>query len=94
MVSYSLGVVGILVALVQTVVIRFTMPKARTLSVVYISRFSFYTVGLIFLLKGWMMFAFNSLCLGGLANPTLQSIITGQVPRMHKENYKGPLHRL
>ncbi len=94
MVGYSLGVVGILVALVQAVVIRFTMPKLGPKRSLYLG-FSFYTVGLIlfaFATKGWMMFAFLiPYCLGGLAGPALQSIITGQVPKNAQGELQGAL---
>jgi DHA1 family tetracycline resistance protein-like MFS transporter len=58
----------------------------------------FYTLGLVlfaFASHGWMMFAFLvPYCLGGLAGPALQSIMTGQVPANEQGELQGVLTSL
>ena len=89
-VGYSLAFVGFMVALVQGVLLRFLVPKLGQTNSVYIG-LSLYTVGFVlfaFASKGWMMFAFLvPYALGGLAGPSIQGIMTGQVP----ENAQGEL---
>ncbi len=97
MVGYSLGFVGVLVALVQAVLIRFTIPKLGEKRSLYLG-FSFYALGLLlfaFATQGWMMFLFCiPYCLGGIAGPALQGIITGQVPRNAQGELQGALTSL
>ncbi len=97
MVGYSLGFVGILVALVQAVLIRYTIPKLGQKRSLYLG-FSLYAMGLLlfaFATKGWMMFLFSiPYCLGGIAGPALQGIITGQIPRNAQGELQGALTSL
>jgi len=97
MIGYSLGVVGILVALVQGGLIRYINPKIGNERSVYIGLF-LYAVGLIlfaFANQTWMMFAFLlPYCLGGIAGPALQSIIAGQVPANEQGELQGALTSL
>ena len=96
-VGYSLGFVGILVALVQAVLIRFTIPKLGQKRSLYLG-FIFYAVGLLMFAlatKSWMMFAFSiPYCLGGIAGPALQGIISSQVPRNAQGELQGALTSL
>ena len=90
MVGLSLGMVGLMVALVQGVLIRWVNPKLGNKKSVYVG-FTLYTIGLLlfaFASEGWMMFAFLiPYCLGGIAGPALQAIIANQV----KDNEQGEI---
>ena len=96
-VGYSLGFVGILVALVQAVLIRYSIPKLGQKKSLYLG-FAFYALGLLlfaFATKGWMMFLFSiPYCLGGIAGPALQGIITSQIPRNAQGELQGALTSL
>ena len=97
MIGYSLGMVGLLVAIVQGGLIRFINPKLGNEKSVYVG-LSLYALGLLlfaFATKTWMMFAFLiPYCLGGIAGPALQSIISGQVPRNEQGELQGALTSL
>lgn len=94
LIGYSLGLVGLLTALVQGGLIRFTNPKLGNEKSVYIG-LAFYTLGLLlfaFAVQTWMMFAFLiPYCLGGIAGPALQSIITGHIPANEQGELQGAL---
>ena len=97
MVGSSLGVFGLLVAIVQGGLIRIVIPKfGQQRSVV--AGLVFYSAGLtLFAFAGqsWMMFAFSVIyCLGGIAGPALQGIITGQVPANEQGELQGGLTSL
>ena len=93
-IGISLGVVGLLVALVQGVLVRFTHPKLGSEKSVYIG-LSFYSFGLFlfaFATQGWMMFLFLiPYCMGGIAGPALQSIIASKVPNNEQGEIQGAL---
>lgn len=97
MVGYSLGFVGLLVAIVQGGLIRFINPKLGQKNSVYLG---LALNGLGFLLfafarESWMMFAFLiPYCLGGIAGPAIQSIIAGQVPANEQGELQGALTSL
>jgi MFS transporter, DHA1 family, tetracycline resistance protein len=97
MVGYSLGFVGLMVALVQGVLIRFIVPKLGQIRSVYIG-LTLYAIGFLlfgFATEGWMMFAFLvPYCLGGITMPSLQSIMTGQVPANQQGELQGALTSL
>ena len=97
MVAISLSVVGVLVAIVQGGLIRFTIPKLGEKNSVYVG-FALYAVGLIlfaFANQSWMMFVFLiPYCLGGLAGPALQGIISNQVPANEQGELQGALTSL
>lgn len=92
MVGYSLGAVGILVAIVQGGLIRYTIPKFGQKKSVYIG-FSLYLLGFIlfaFATKGWMMFAILiPYCLGGIAPPAIQGIMSTQTPPNEQGELQG-----
>lgn len=94
LIGYSLGAVGLLVAIVQGVLIRFLNPKIGNEKSVYIG-LSLYTLGLVlfaFASQTWMMFVFLiPYCLGGIAGPALQSIISGKMPANEQGELQGAL---
>lgn len=96
-VGYSLGFVGLTVALVQGGLIRIAIPKLGKERSIWIG-LSFYAIGLIlfaFASKGWMMFAFMiPYALGGIAGPALQSVITEHVPANEQGELQGALTSL
>jgi MFS transporter, DHA1 family, tetracycline resistance protein len=86
-IGISLGVVGILVALVQTV----KLGNERS---VYIG-LALYSLGMFlfaFATQSWMMFVFLvPYCLGGIAGPALQAIIAKHVPPNAQGEMQGIL---
>jgi MFS transporter, DHA1 family, tetracycline resistance protein len=94
LIGYSLALVGLLVAIVQGGLIRFINPKLGNEKSVYIG-LGLYSLGLFlfaFASQTWMMFVFLiPYCLGGIAGPALQSIISGNVPRNEQGELQGAL---
>lgn len=97
MISISLAVVGVLVAVVQGGLIRYTIPMLGEKNSVYVG-LALYALGLLlfaFANQGWMMFAFLvRYCLGGLGGPALQGIISNQVPANEQGELQGALTSL
>ncbi|TBX70698.1 MFS transporter [Flavobacterium silvisoli] len=97
MVGISLGVVGLLVGIVQGGLIRWTSPRLGNEKSIYIG-LALYTIGmLLFALasESWMMFTFLiPYCLGGIAGPALQSVISGKVPPNEQGEIQGTLASL
>ncbi|MCY7410335.1 MAG: TCR/Tet family MFS transporter [Chitinophagales bacterium] len=97
MVGYSLAAVGVLVAGVQGGLIRFAIPKLGQKRAVYLG-LAFYTLGFLlfaFATQGWMMFVILvPYCLGGIAGPALQGIISSQVPANEQGELQGGLTSL
>ncbi|MFC4816570.1 TCR/Tet family MFS transporter [Flavobacterium sp. GCM10023249] len=97
MVGLSLGVVGILVALVQGGLIRWINPKLGDVKSIYVGM-ALYTLGMFlfgFATQSWMMFAFLiPYCLGGIAGPALQAVIASQVPANEQGEIQGTLTSL
>lgn len=97
LIGYSLGVVGVLVAIVQGGLIRFINTKLGNEKSVYIG-LGLYSLGLLlfaFASQTWMMFVFLiPYCLGGIAGPALQSIISGNVPKNEQGELQGALTSL
>ncbi|MDQ0594597.1 DHA1 family tetracycline resistance protein-like MFS transporter [Chryseobacterium ginsenosidimutans] len=93
-VGISLGVVGLLVALVQGVLIRWTAPKLGEHKSIYIG-LAMYAIGMLlfsFATEGWMMFAILvPYCLGGICGPSLQSVITKGVASNEQGELQGAL---
>ncbi len=96
-VGYSLGMVGLMVAVVQGGLLRYINPWLGAKKSVYFG-LALYSVGFMlfaFATKGWMMFAFLvPYCLGGIAGPALQGIISGQVPANEQGELQGGLTSL
>lgn len=97
MIGISLGVVGILVAVVQGGLVRIITPKIGNEKSVYVG-LGLYALGLLlfaFATQSWMMFVFLiPYCLGGIAGPALQSIISGHVPANEQGELQGALTSL
>ena len=87
MVGYSLGLVGLLMAIVQGGLVRIINPRLGSVSSIYVG-LAFYFVGLLmiaFAPQGWMLFPIMiPFSLGGIANPAIQAIISNEVPANFK----------
>jgi len=90
MIGYSLSIVGVAIAIVQGGLIRIIIPKIGNKNAIIL--------GLILYIIGFLCFAFapNGLmmmifilpyCLAGIGNPSMQTIISNQVP----ENAQGEI---
>jgi len=82
-VGYSLGFLGILLALVQGVLIRAVLPRIGETRAVYIgfTLLALGFVGFAYSSEGWMLYAFIvPWALGGIANPALRGIMANRVP--------------
>ncbi len=97
MVGYSLGALGLMIALVQGLVIRIVIPKLGKARSVMLG-LTFYMTGMLlfaFATQGWMMFCIVAVyCMGGIAGPALQGIISTQVPRNEQGELQGSLTSL
>jgi DHA1 family tetracycline resistance protein-like MFS transporter len=97
LIGISLGVIGFITALVQGGLIRFINPILGDKKSIYIG-LSFYTVGMLlfaFSTKSWMLFAFMiPYCMGGIAGPALQAVISSQVPINEQGILQGALTSL
>lgn len=93
-VGISLGVVGVLVGTVQAGLTRVINPKIGNEKSVY-SGLGLYAIGmLLFGLanQSWMMFVFLvPYCLGGIAQPAIQAIMSGKVPPNEQGELQGTL---
>jgi DHA1 family tetracycline resistance protein-like MFS transporter len=96
-IGYSLGVVGLLVAIVQGGLIRIILPKLGQKRSIWIGLL-LYSIGLLlfaFASEGWMMFAFLiPYCLGGIAGPALQGYMSNSVPANEQGELQGGLTSL
>ncbi len=97
MIGISLGVVGILTALVQGVLTRYLNPIiGNSKSILW--GFSFYLIGYsLFAVaeEAWMIFVFLlPFCLGGISGPALQSEITNHIPANEQGQIQGTLASL
>lgn len=96
-VGNSLSLVGLLVAIVQGGLIRVVNPKLGNEKSIYIG-LCLYALGMLlfaFAAQSWMMFAFLiPYCLGGIATPALQSVISGHVPSNEQGELQGALTSL
>lgn len=82
-IGISLAVIGFAFALVQGVLIRKIVPALGQTRSVYFG-LGFYALGFLlyaFSTQGWMMYAFTLVyCLGGIAGPAMQGVMSGVVP--------------
>ncbi|MGI8949998.1 MAG: TCR/Tet family MFS transporter [Chitinophagaceae bacterium] len=96
-VGFSLGFVGLTVGLVQGLLIRVIIPKLGKEKSVYVG-FILYFIGLLlfaFANQGWMMFLFIiPYALGGIAGPSVQSILSSQIPPNAQGELQGALTSL
>ena len=97
MIGISLGAIGLLVGLVQGVLIRWVNPKLGNEKSIYVGM-ALYTFGMILFAlatQSWMLFVFLiPYCLGGIAGPAMQSVISGQVPANEQGEIQGTLSSL
>jgi len=94
LVGYSLGFVGITIAVVQGGLIRIIIPKLGQERSLYIglALYSFGYILFAFASESWMMFAFMiPYSLGGIAGPALQGIMSNQVPPNEQGELQGTL---
>jgi len=96
-VGYSLGFVGLMIALVQGGLIRLILPKFGNEKSIWVGLL-LYTLGLVlfaFASKGWMMYAILvPYCLGGIAGPAIQGYISNSVPDNEQGELQGGLTSL
>ncbi len=97
MVGISLSFVGLLTAIVQAGLIRIIIPRLGQERGVYVG-LGLYSLGFLlfaFATESWMMFAFLiPYCLGGIAGPSLQGLISNQVPANEQGELQGGLTSL
>jgi DHA1 family tetracycline resistance protein-like MFS transporter len=97
MVGISLGVIGLLVGLVQGVLIRWINPKLGNEKSIYLGLL-LYTFGLSLFAtatQSWMVFVFLiPYCLGGIAGPAIQSVISNKVDASEQGEIQGTLSSL
>ena len=97
MVGASLSLVGLLVAVVQVGLLRVVNPRLGNDRSVYVG-LCFYALGMLlfaFATQSWMMYAFLvPYCLGGIAGPALQAIISAHVPPNEQGELQGALTSL
>jgi MFS transporter, DHA1 family, tetracycline resistance protein len=91
-IGISLTVVGIAFALVQGVLIRKIIPALGLLRSVYVG-LGLYALGFLlfaFATQGWMIYAFTPIyCLGGIAGPALQGVMSAEVPANGQGELQG-----
>ena len=96
-IGISLLVVGVSVAVVQGALIRVTIPKLGQARSIYWG-FLLYGIGMVLFgmaTEGWMMYAITIIyCLGGIAQPALQGVISSQVPANEQGELQGGLTSL
>ncbi|MFY7652378.1 MAG: TCR/Tet family MFS transporter [Chitinophagaceae bacterium] len=96
-IGISLGVVGVAVALVQGVLIRKIIPALGKEKSVF-AGLAFYCIGFILFglaTQTWMMFAFTLIyCMGGIAMPSIQGIMSDYVPKNEQGELQGALTSL
>ncbi len=97
MIGISLAAVGLLIAIVQGGLIRIIIPAWGQKNSLYIG-LALYSLGFFLFsiaTESWMMFAFLiPYCLGGIAGPALQGIISAQVPSNEQGELQGALTSL
>jgi DHA1 family tetracycline resistance protein-like MFS transporter len=96
-VGYSLGFVGLMVAIVQGGLIRIVIPLLGDWKALMVG-FVFHIIGFAafaYSTQAWMLFAFIvPFSLGGFAGPALQGIISKQVPDNEQGELQGSLTSL
>lgn len=97
MVGISLGIIGLLVGIVQGGLIRWINPKLGNVKSIYFG-LALYTIGMFlfaFATESWMMFVFLiPYCLGGIAGPALQAVVSEQVDPSEQGEIQGTLTSL
>jgi DHA1 family tetracycline resistance protein-like MFS transporter len=97
MVGISLGVIGLLVGLVQGVLIRWINPKLGNERSIYVG-LALYAIGLLLFAtatESWMVFVYLvPYCLGGIAGPAMQAVISSKVDASEQGGIQGTLSSL
>jgi len=96
-VGLSLATIGVSFAIVQGGLSRVIIPKLGQLRSVYVG-LTFSAIGFAlfgFANQSWMMFAFMAVyAMGGIAQPSIQGIISNQVPSNEQGELQGALTSL
>jgi DHA1 family tetracycline resistance protein-like MFS transporter len=91
-IGISLGVVGLIYAIVQGGLIRVIIPALGNHKSVYVG-LGLYTAGFLlyaFATEGWMMYAFTLVyCMGGISGPALQGIMSNTIPPNEQGELQG-----
>jgi MFS transporter, DHA1 family, tetracycline resistance protein len=97
MVGISLGIVGLLIGIVQGGLIRWINPKLGNEKSIYLGML-LYALGMFlfaFATESWMMFVFLiPYCLGGIAGPALQAVVSQSVLPSEQGEIQGTLTSL
>lgn len=97
MVGISLGIIGLLVGIVQGGLVRWINPKLGNEKSIYVGM-ALYTIGLFLFAiasESWMVFVFLiPYCLGGIAGPAMQSVISSKVLPTEQGEIQGTLTSL
>ncbi|SMO37592.1 TCR/Tet family MFS transporter [Gracilimonas mengyeensis] len=96
-VGLSLAVVGASVVAVQGGFTRVVIPKIGNNRTVYVGLMMYVLgfLGFAFASEGWMMFAvILPFCIGGLATPAVQGIVSNEVPSNTQGELQGALTSL
>jgi MFS transporter, DHA1 family, tetracycline resistance protein len=97
MVGISLGIIGLLVGIVQGGLIRWINPRLGNEKSIYLG-IALYAIGMFLFAvatQSWMMFVFLvPYCLGGIAGPALQSVISEQVLPSEQGEIQGTMTSL
>lgn len=97
MVGYSLAVVGVIVAIVQGGLVKFVVKWLGDKKTIVVGVLLWASGMFLFAFatKSWMMFVFIvPYCLGGVAGPTIQGLISNQVPTNEQGKLQGALTSL
>ncbi len=94
MVGLSIAMIGVAIASVQGGLIRLVLPRLGPQRSVY-TGLSLYSVGFFLFAiasASWMMFVFTAIyCMGGIAGPAIQGLISGSVPPNEQGELQGAL---
>jgi DHA1 family tetracycline resistance protein-like MFS transporter len=95
--GYSLSFIGLMIALVQGLLIRIIIPKLGQERGVYVG-LMLYSMGFLlfaFATQGWEMYVFMvPYALGGIAGPSMQGLISTQIPTNEQGELQGGLTSL
>jgi DHA1 family tetracycline resistance protein-like MFS transporter len=96
-IGYSLAYVGTLIAIVKTGLIKWGQKKLGPIRIIYVGLF-FYVIGLTlfaFATEPWMIYLFAPIyCLGGIASPSIQGIISSQMMANEQGELQGVITSL
>jgi MFS transporter, DHA1 family, tetracycline resistance protein len=93
-IGYSLGFVGVMSIIVQGGLIRIVIPKFGQERSIYLGMV-LYAIGLVLFstaTQGWLMYPYLAVyCLGGIAGPALQGLMSNQVSDSEQGELQGSL---